>query len=185
MEKRGLSKVTQPGEQCLAWDPGLSTHGPQRTFTSRSVVQPLRDPFLPVPPVQPPTPKDLNITATRESLLLFWSIAHEGFQSHWLSSLEFEVVYKRLQDSWEVGTPPTVPQTHKDPAQPALLQQPLSPPGCPHHPLQVPPGHLGAKGPSAQQHLRGPSAHQAGPRLGALRTTQPVEPGGFLELPAR
>ena len=122
----------------------------------------------------------INITATRESLLLFWSIAHEGFQSHWLSSLEFEVVYKRLQDSWEVGTPPTVPQTHKDPAQPALLQQPLSPPGCPHHPLQVPPGHLGAEGPSAQQHLRGPSAHQAGPRLGALRTTQPVEPGGKL-----
>ncbi|OWK04006.1 CSF2RB [Cervus elaphus hippelaphus] len=51
--------------------------------------------------VQPPTPKDLNITATRESFVLSWSIAHEGFQSHWLSSLEFEVVYKRLQDSWE------------------------------------------------------------------------------------
>ncbi|XP_069441447.1 cytokine receptor common subunit beta isoform X1 [Ovis canadensis] len=51
--------------------------------------------------VQPPTPKDLSVTTTRESLLLSWRIAHEGFQSHWLSSLEFEVAYKRLQDSWE------------------------------------------------------------------------------------
>ncbi|XP_052496066.1 cytokine receptor common subunit beta isoform X2 [Budorcas taxicolor] len=51
--------------------------------------------------VQPPTPKDLSVTTTTESLLLSWKIAHEGFQSHWLSSLEFEVAYKRLQESWE------------------------------------------------------------------------------------
>lgn len=63
--------------------------------------------------MQPPTPKDLSVTTTGESLLLSWRIAHEGFQSHWLSSLEFEVAYKRLQDSWEVGSPPTVPQTHR------------------------------------------------------------------------
>ncbi|XP_058938274.1 cytokine receptor common subunit beta [Kogia breviceps] len=51
--------------------------------------------------VQPPAPKDLNISAARDGFLLSWSVAHGGSQSHWLSSLEFEVVYRRLQDSWE------------------------------------------------------------------------------------
>eukprot|EP00069_Balaena_mysticetus_P008717 bmy_01163T0 len=51
--------------------------------------------------VQPPAPKDLNIRAAGDGFLLSWSVAHGGSQSHWLSSLEFEVVYRRLQDSWE------------------------------------------------------------------------------------
>ncbi|KAM9073052.1 LOW QUALITY PROTEIN: cytokine receptor common subunit beta-like [Megaptera novaeangliae] len=51
--------------------------------------------------VQPPAPKDLTIRAAGDGFLLSWSVAHGGSQSHWLSSLEFEVVYRRLQDSWE------------------------------------------------------------------------------------
>ncbi|XP_059881576.1 cytokine receptor common subunit beta isoform X1 [Delphinus delphis] len=51
--------------------------------------------------VQPPAPRDLNISVAGDSVLLSWSVAHGGSQSHWLSSLEFEVVYRRLQDSWE------------------------------------------------------------------------------------
>ncbi|XP_022452329.1 cytokine receptor common subunit beta [Delphinapterus leucas] len=51
--------------------------------------------------VQPPAPRDLNISAAGDSFLLSWNVAHGGSQSHWLSSLEFEVVYRRLQDSWE------------------------------------------------------------------------------------
>ncbi|XP_029809436.1 cytokine receptor common subunit beta [Suricata suricatta] len=51
--------------------------------------------------VQAPAPKDLQITPTGDRFLLTWSVAPPGSQSHWLSNLEFEVVYKRLQDSWE------------------------------------------------------------------------------------
>ncbi|XP_057599565.1 cytokine receptor common subunit beta-like isoform X2 [Hippopotamus amphibius kiboko] len=51
--------------------------------------------------VQPPAPKDLNISAAGDRFLLSWSVAHGVSPSHWLSSLEFEVVYRRLQDPWE------------------------------------------------------------------------------------
>lgn len=51
--------------------------------------------------VQVPAPKDLQITPAGDSFLLTWSVAPPGSQSHWLSNLEFEVAYKRLQDSWE------------------------------------------------------------------------------------
>ncbi|XP_017712386.1 PREDICTED: cytokine receptor common subunit beta isoform X1 [Rhinopithecus bieti] len=53
--------------------------------------------------VQPPAPKDLWISTDQDHFLLTWSVAPGRPQSHWLSlrDLEFEVVYKRLQDSWE------------------------------------------------------------------------------------
>ncbi|XP_001916724.2 cytokine receptor common subunit beta isoform X1 [Equus caballus] len=51
--------------------------------------------------VQPPAPKELQITNARDHFLLTWSMALGDSQSHWLSNLEFEVVYRRLQDSWE------------------------------------------------------------------------------------
>uniref|UniRef100_H2QLL0 Cytokine receptor common subunit beta n=1 Tax=Pan troglodytes TaxID=9598 RepID=H2QLL0_PANTR len=53
--------------------------------------------------VQPPEPRDLQISTDQDHFLLTWSVALGGPQSHWLSQgdLEFEVVYKRLQDSWE------------------------------------------------------------------------------------
>lgn len=58
----------------------------------------------PLPAVQAPEPKDLLINTTGDRFLLTWTVALPGPQSHWLSSLEYEVVYKRLQDSWEVRT---------------------------------------------------------------------------------
>ncbi|XP_039733706.1 cytokine receptor common subunit beta isoform X2 [Pteropus medius] len=51
--------------------------------------------------VQPPAPKDLHINDAKDHFMLTWNVALEGFQSQWLSHLEFEVVYRRLQDSWE------------------------------------------------------------------------------------
>nr|XP_054325882.1 cytokine receptor common subunit beta isoform X5 [Pongo pygmaeus] len=53
--------------------------------------------------VQPPAPRDLQISTDQDHFLLTWSVALGSPQSHWLSQgdLEFEVVYKRLQDSWE------------------------------------------------------------------------------------
>ncbi|KAM7115616.1 cytokine receptor common subunit beta isoform 1-T5 [Molossus nigricans] len=51
--------------------------------------------------VQPPAPRDLNVSAAGDRFLLTWSVALGGSQSQWLSNLEFEVAYRRLQDSWE------------------------------------------------------------------------------------
>ncbi|KAF6118173.1 colony stimulating factor 2 receptor subunit beta [Phyllostomus discolor] len=51
--------------------------------------------------VQPPAPTDLRITAAADHFQLTWSVALGGPQGQWLSDLEFEVVYRRLQDSWE------------------------------------------------------------------------------------
>ncbi|XP_036924016.1 cytokine receptor common subunit beta isoform X2 [Sturnira hondurensis] len=51
--------------------------------------------------VQPPAPTDLRITAATDHFQLTWSVALGGSQGQWLSDLEFEVVYRRLQDSWE------------------------------------------------------------------------------------
>ncbi|XP_032348046.1 cytokine receptor common subunit beta isoform X2 [Camelus ferus] len=51
--------------------------------------------------VQPPAPKDLRVSPDGDRFLLSWNVTHGGSESHWLSSLEFEVVYRRLQDSWE------------------------------------------------------------------------------------
>ncbi|KAM5333673.1 cytokine receptor common subunit beta [Glossophaga mutica] len=51
--------------------------------------------------VQPPAPTDLRITAATDHFQLTWSVALGGSQGQWLSDLEFEVVYRRFQDSWE------------------------------------------------------------------------------------
>ncbi|XP_058164741.1 cytokine receptor common subunit beta isoform X1 [Dasypus novemcinctus] len=53
--------------------------------------------------VQPPTPQDLRINGSGDALELSWSVALGGPRGSWLSQsdLEFEVVYRRLQDSWE------------------------------------------------------------------------------------
>ncbi|XP_016017274.2 cytokine receptor common subunit beta isoform X3 [Rousettus aegyptiacus] len=51
--------------------------------------------------VQPPAPKDLRINDTGDHFVLTWSEALGDFQRQWLSHREFEVVYRRLQDSWE------------------------------------------------------------------------------------
>ncbi|XP_077908927.1 cytokine receptor common subunit beta-like isoform X1 [Ictidomys tridecemlineatus] len=53
--------------------------------------------------VQPPPPKDPQISKTGGHFLLTWSVALGGPQTPWLShgDLEFEVVYRRLSDSWE------------------------------------------------------------------------------------
>ncbi|KAG3291014.1 colony stimulating factor 2 receptor beta common subunit [Ictidomys tridecemlineatus] len=54
-------------------------------------------------PLQPPPPKDPQISKTGGHFLLTWSVALGGPQTPWLSQgdLEFEVVYRRLSDSWE------------------------------------------------------------------------------------
>ncbi|XP_027630752.1 cytokine receptor common subunit beta isoform X1 [Tupaia chinensis] len=56
--------------------------------------------------VQPPPPEDLQISATGDQSLLTWSVALGDPQAHWLSpgDLEFEVLYRRLHDSWEDAT---------------------------------------------------------------------------------
>ncbi|XP_032974203.1 cytokine receptor common subunit beta-like isoform X1 [Rhinolophus ferrumequinum] len=51
--------------------------------------------------VQPPAPQDLHVSAAGDQFLLTWSVALGASQSQWLSNLQFEVVYRRLQDSWE------------------------------------------------------------------------------------
>ena len=53
--------------------------------------------------VQPPPPQDVQINASGDQFLLTWSVALGGPQTSWLSQsdLEFEVVYKRLHESWE------------------------------------------------------------------------------------
>ncbi|XP_007939817.1 cytokine receptor common subunit beta [Orycteropus afer afer] len=53
--------------------------------------------------VQPPAPKDLQVSDVGDHFLLTWRVHLEAPQSLWLSKLhvEFELVYRRLQDSWE------------------------------------------------------------------------------------
>ncbi|XP_060044880.1 cytokine receptor common subunit beta-like isoform X2 [Erinaceus europaeus] len=51
--------------------------------------------------VQPPTPEDLQVSAEGAGALLTWREAPGTAQSRWLSGQEFELVYRRLQDSWE------------------------------------------------------------------------------------
>ncbi|XP_004700772.1 cytokine receptor common subunit beta [Echinops telfairi] len=53
--------------------------------------------------VQPPTPQDLQVNDTGDHFLLSWRTPLGDPQSHWLSEghLESELVYRRLQDSWE------------------------------------------------------------------------------------
>ncbi|KAM6216473.1 cytokine receptor common subunit beta-like [Rhynchocyon petersi] len=52
--------------------------------------------------VQPPAPQDLQVNNTGEHFLLTWRV-HLGGPQSWLSQwhLESELVYRRLQDSWE------------------------------------------------------------------------------------
>ncbi|XP_023584678.1 cytokine receptor common subunit beta [Trichechus manatus latirostris] len=54
--------------------------------------------------VQPAAPKDLQVSDARDRFLLTWRVHLGGLQSSWLSEwhLESELVYRRLQDSWEV-----------------------------------------------------------------------------------
>ncbi|XP_033621831.1 cytokine receptor common subunit beta [Fukomys damarensis] len=56
--------------------------------------------------VQPPPPRDVQIYATGDQFWLTWSVALGGPKMSWLSQedLEFEVVYKRLHESWEDAT---------------------------------------------------------------------------------
>uniref|UniRef100_A0A8C5ZU40 Colony stimulating factor 2 receptor subunit beta n=1 Tax=Marmota marmota marmota TaxID=9994 RepID=A0A8C5ZU40_MARMA len=56
--------------------------------------------------VQPPPPKDPQISKTGDHFLLTWSVALGDPRTPWLSQgdLEFEVVYRRLSDSWEEAT---------------------------------------------------------------------------------
>lgn len=58
--------------------------------------------YLPV--VQPPPPKDISISPSGDHFLLKWSVPHGDAQVSLLSQkdIQFEVAYKRLQDSWEV-----------------------------------------------------------------------------------
>ncbi|KAF6339152.1 colony stimulating factor 2 receptor subunit beta [Rhinolophus ferrumequinum] len=56
---------------------------------------------IPTQHVQPPAPQDLHVSAAGDQFLLTWSVALGASQSQWLSNLQFEVVYRRLQDSWE------------------------------------------------------------------------------------
>uniref|UniRef100_A0A8D2DGQ0 Interleukin-4 receptor subunit alpha n=1 Tax=Sciurus vulgaris TaxID=55149 RepID=A0A8D2DGQ0_SCIVU len=53
--------------------------------------------------VQPPPLKDLQISKARDHFLLTWSVALGDAQTPWMAQgdLEFEVVYRRLSDSWE------------------------------------------------------------------------------------
>ncbi|KFO36716.1 Cytokine receptor common subunit beta [Fukomys damarensis] len=56
--------------------------------------------------LQPPPPRDVQIYATGDQFWLTWSVALGGPKMSWLSQedLEFEVVYKRLHESWEDAT---------------------------------------------------------------------------------
>ncbi|KAK1341575.1 hypothetical protein QTO34_017990 [Cnephaeus nilssonii] len=67
--------------------------------------------------VQPPAPSDLHVSADGDRFLLTWSVAPGGSQSPWLSKLEFDVAYRRLQDSWEDASSlnSTAPQAHLGP----------------------------------------------------------------------
>ncbi|CAH6791128.1 cytokine receptor common subunit beta isoform X1 [Phodopus roborovskii] len=53
--------------------------------------------------VRPPPPKDINISPSGDHFMLKWSVPLKDAQIPWLSQedLQFEVSYKRLQDSWE------------------------------------------------------------------------------------
>lgn len=68
-------------------------------------VQPYK-PSASLPIVQPLPPEDIRISPSGDHFLLQWSMSLGDGQVSWLSQkdIEFEVAYKRLQDSWEVGT---------------------------------------------------------------------------------
>ncbi|KAH0518873.1 Interleukin-3 receptor class 2 subunit beta [Microtus ochrogaster] len=53
--------------------------------------------------VQPPPPKDIRISPSGDHFLLKWNWTLGDAQVPWLSQedVEFEVAYKRLQDTWE------------------------------------------------------------------------------------
>lgn len=111
----------------LLLEPQLSTHrpaGPSRPQSSSPLLA-----STPPPSVQPPAPRDLHVSADGDRFLLTWSVAPGGSQSPWLSNLEFEVVYKRLQDSWEVGTSVARPGGHRDRPSGACSSSPSLPPG--------------------------------------------------------
>ncbi|XP_054998386.1 cytokine receptor common subunit beta [Sorex araneus] len=74
--------------------------------------------------VQPPTPTDLQVSAGPDSFLLTWNVT----QSPWLSSLEFEVAYRRLQDSWEPPSPQDTSTVYASSPRVVLARQ-LLPPG--------------------------------------------------------
>lgn len=75
----------------------------QATRSSLS-VQPYK-PSASLPVVQPPPPKNISISPSGDHFLLEWNVSLGDALVSWLSSkdIEFEVAYKRLQDSWEVG----------------------------------------------------------------------------------
>lgn len=84
---------------------GFSKSGTQmaRLSSAPSVCIPYKLCFLPL--VQPPPPKDIRISPSGDHFLLEWSMSPGDAQVSWLSQkdIQFEVAYKQLQDSWEVG----------------------------------------------------------------------------------
>ncbi|XP_075408749.1 cytokine receptor common subunit beta-like [Tenrec ecaudatus] len=56
--------------------------------------------------VQPPAPQDLQVSDAGDHFLLYWKTPLGDPQNQWLSEdhLESELVYRRLQDSWEEAT---------------------------------------------------------------------------------
>nr|XP_023415766.1 cytokine receptor common subunit beta [Loxodonta africana] len=73
--------------------------------------------------VQPPEPEDLQVSHAGDGFLLTWRAHLGGLQSRWLSErhLESELVYRRLQDSWEEASTPLLPE--------ALTRAPCAGPG--------------------------------------------------------
>ncbi|KAM5287926.1 cytokine receptor common subunit beta [Ctenodactylus gundi] len=56
--------------------------------------------------VQPPPPRDIQVNPDGDNFLLTWAVALGSPQISWLSQgdLEFEVLYRRLQETWENAT---------------------------------------------------------------------------------
>ncbi|XP_052017527.1 cytokine receptor common subunit beta isoform X1 [Apodemus sylvaticus] len=53
--------------------------------------------------VQPPPPKNISISPLGDHFLLEWNVSHGDAQVSWLTQkdIQFEVAYKRIEDSWE------------------------------------------------------------------------------------
>lgn len=85
---------------------GFSQSGAQtaRLSSAPSVCNHYK-PSVSLPAVQPPPPTDIRISPSGDHFLLEWSMSPGDAQVSLLSQedIQFEVAYKRLQDSWEVG----------------------------------------------------------------------------------
>lgn len=110
---------------CLSWGPCWSRsqvcHPAGQTALRHPQSPALTSSLLLLPAVQPPPPKDVHISTTGAHFLLTWSVPLRDVQRPWLSQgdLEFEVVYRRLQDSWEVGPTVSSAPDRGQPGQPS------------------------------------------------------------------